>query len=187
MLLNNNPILNNNGTIKAKYENYKLRVKFNRIEKTNVDVTYSLKISKKWDKSEDELNQTIAFTEYSTTVIQAYNPSGEGINMAIDNIELDQFSYLTVIAQIKDGPIIEYVAYDPIYKIIDSDDKSGISEEEESDIGPNKNKDSDNDDWDDDDDERDDDDDDDNKNLIIIVCSIGGVIFYSVSDLLIKI
>ena len=136
------PILGNNGTITANYENSKLKVIFNKIDKSKVDVTYSLKISKKWDKSEDELNQTIAFTEYSPTVIQVYNPLEERINMEIDNIELDQFSYLTVIAQIKDGPIIEYVAYDPIYTIGDSDinDKSDMPEEETNEPEEESNK-----------------------------------------------
>ena len=124
----------NNGYITANYEksNSSLRIRFNRINKANVDLTYSLKISKKWDKSEEELNQTIAFTEYSPTVMQIYNPSGEEINMEIENIELNQFSYLTVIAQIKDGPIIEYVAYDPVYEInyTDIDDKTDIPGEE---------------------------------------------------------
>ena len=211
------PILNNNGYIRTNYEYSKLKAIFNKINKTNIDVTYSLKISKKWDKSEDELNQTIVFTEYSTTVIQVYNPSRERINMEIDNIELDQFSYLTVIAQIKDGPIIEYVAYQPIYSIKDSDidDKSDISEEEidepeeesnkpeeESDIDKEEEESSEeqsdeqkndikpnesNKNKDGDKGDDGDDDDDDIKVLIIIVSSIGGVIFLTLIALIVVI
>ena len=140
--------------IKANYKDSNLKVKFNKIDKANVEITYSLKVCKKWEKSDEEFDQTIAFTEYSPTVMQAYNPSGEGINMQMENVELKDFSYLIVIAQIKDGPIIEYVAYDPKYEF----DKDKIDDNTK----PVDN---------------DDDDDDDDDVLIAIVASIGGAIF----------
>ena len=150
-------ILNEVEDIKTNLEKSVLTVKFNRIENKNVDVTYSLKISKKWGQCKDELNKTIAFTENSPTVVQAYNPSGDGIIMKYDNFDdNDDLAYIEIIAQIKDGPIIEYVAYNPVIEIksekIDNDDK------------PIEKKD------------EDDDDDDDKKIIIAVVASIGSAI-----------
>ena len=76
--------------------------------------------------------------------------------MEMDNIELDDFSYLIVIAQIKDGPIIEYVAYEP-----KSDYEDNLEDDDDDDKDKDKDK----------------DDDDDNDVLIAIVASIGGAIF----------
>ena len=151
-------ILLDTGYIKTNYEKSNLKVRFNRINTTNIDVTYSLKICKQWEKSKEELSQTIAFTEYSPTVFQVHNPSGEGINMELDNIEVSQFSYLTVIAQIKDGPIIEYVAYDTVDKL--------KKEEIDNKTDPNTPADI----------PKDDGEDDDDDVLIAVVASIGGAI-----------
>jgi hypothetical protein len=152
-------ILLDTGYIKTNYEKSNLKVRFNRINTTNIDVTYSLKICKQWEKSKEELSQTIAFTEYSPTVYQVHNPSGEGINMELDNIELSQFSYLTVIAQIKDGPIIEYVAYDTVDKLKKEEIDNKTDPNTPADIPKDE-----------------DDDDDDNDVLIAVIASIGGAI-----------
>ena len=142
--------------IRANYKDSLVKVKFNKIDKSNVDVTYSLKVFKKGDKGAEELNKTIAFTYDSSTVMQAYNPSGEGIYMQMEeSMKKDELDYLTVIAQIKDGPIIEYVAYEPKFKFdeedVDNNDKP---------LNPNGDK-----------------DDDDDDVIIAIVASIGGAIF----------
>ena len=149
------PILDDNGTITPNYENSKLKVKFNKIDRKNVDITYSLKIIKKWDKIKEEINKTIAFNEYSSTVVQVYNPTENEIILEKDNVYREDFCYAEIIAQIKDGPIIEYVAYDPFYL---SDDYN---------------------------EEDDDDDDDDDKILIIVASSIGGAILIIVIALIV--
>ena len=108
------PILENSA-IEKTVNKKNINVKFNRINKDNLDIIYSLKIGKKWEYSKEELNGTIALSESPSYVTQVYNPKGDKINLNMSNIE-DDYSYIEVFALIKDGPIIEYVAYDPIYK-----------------------------------------------------------------------
>ena len=79
--------------------------------------------------------------------------------MELDNIELSQFSYLTVIAQIKDGPIIEYVAYDTVDKLKKEEIDNKTDPNTPADIPKDE-----------------DDDDDDNDVLIAVIASIGGAI-----------
>ena len=114
--------------IKASLKDDILKVKFNKIEKQDVFVTYSLKVATKWDKSKDESSKTIAFTESISSVVQVQNPSDKDeITITMDDFSKSNFDYLEVIAQIKDGPIIEYVAYEPTKDIdnqdIDKDDE----------------------------------------------------------------
>ena len=68
----------------------------------------------KWEYSKEELNSTIALSESPSYVTQVHNPKGDKKNLNMSNIG-DDYSYIEVFALIKDGPIIEYVAYDPIY------------------------------------------------------------------------
>ena len=145
-------ILNNNENIQTNLDKSVLTVKFNRIDNRNVDVTYALKVAKKWDKSNEEVDKTIAFTENSPSVVLTHNPSGDGIIMKYQDFDKKDLDYIEIIAQIKDGPIIEYVAYEPVYEI------------KQDDIQENQNP------------IDDDDDDDDKKVIIAVVASIGSAI-----------
>ena len=98
--------------IKATLKGDKLKVQFNKIDKQDVFITYSLKAATTWDKSKDEIKNTIAFTESISSVAQVQNPSGSEITINMEGFSKNNLDYLEVIAQIKDGPIIEYVAYD---------------------------------------------------------------------------
>ena len=113
------PILNNNSKVKLEMsidedDKYNLEVKFNKIEKNNIHLLYILKVAKKWELSSEEINCTIALTGSTSIVAYSENPKEDEITMTINDIEKD-YSYVEVIAQIIDGPIIEYVAYDPVY------------------------------------------------------------------------
>ena len=121
-------ILNDNSKIKATVsEDNSLTVKFNRIDsKNNADIIYTLKVAKKWDLSSKEENCSIALSETESLFKKEEKPSGDEITMEMDNIYKD-YAYIEVIAQIKDGPIIEYVAYEPFY----SNDHDEKQEEEE--------------------------------------------------------
>ena len=79
----------------------------------NIYVIYSLKgVESKNYKNENF--STIALTESPANITQIRNPSNkEKITLSFEKIGR-QFKYLQVIAQIRDGPIIEYVAYDTI-------------------------------------------------------------------------
>ena len=133
------PILNNNGTLKINKTQNKdkktitLNVKFNRIEKKNINVVYSLKVIEKWDLINEANNQTIALSEAGALVVQKENPSGDEINLEMDDVPND-YSNLVVIAQIKDGPIVEYVSYEPEHKTIslDSYDKRQKNKDEKN-------------------------------------------------------
>lgn len=120
------PILNNKTTLNITKENNKdknttnLKVAFNRIEKKNINVIYSLKVIKNWDGAKEANNETIALSEEDTMVTQKENPTGDEIILEMDNVPND-YSNLVVIAQIKDGPIVEYVSYEPEHKIIQKD------------------------------------------------------------------
>ena len=116
--------INKNAKIKATLKGETLKVSFNKIQKSDVFVTYSLKVATKWDNSKDELNRTIAFTESVSAVAQVQNPSGSEITITMEGFSNKNIDYLQVIAQIKDGPIIEYVAYEPTNKIdiVEDDD-----------------------------------------------------------------
>ena len=146
-------ILNDYKKIQTNLDKSVLTVKFNRIDNKNVDVTYSLKVGKNWDKSNDEEDKTIAFTENSPSVVLIHNPSGDGIIMKYQDFDKNNLTYIEIIAQIKDGPIIEYEAYDPVHEI-----KQDNIEENDKPLDNN------------------DDDDDDNKVTIAVVASIGSAI-----------
>ena len=119
--------INKTSKIKASLKDDILKVKFNKIEKQDVFVTYSLKVATKWDKSKDETSKTIAFTESISSVVQVQNPSDKDeITITMDDFSKSNFDYLEVIAQIKDGPIIEYVAYEPTKNIDEDDDDDKV-------------------------------------------------------------
>ena len=108
------PILNDNSKIKVNInEDNLLTVKFNRID-SKADIIYTLKVAKQWDLSSKEENSSIALSETESLFKKEFKPSGDEITMELDNIYKD-YTYIEVIAQIKDGPIIEYVAYEPFY------------------------------------------------------------------------
>ena len=113
------PINNNNAKIDVNIsgtsDNIKLNVAFNKIiKKDDVYVVYSLKVVQKSEISKEELNNVIAMSCSQALVKQIINPNGDKISMDIENIGKDKY-YIQVIAQIRDGPIIEYVAYEPYY------------------------------------------------------------------------
>ena len=120
------PILNNKTTLNISKKANKdkktinLSVKFNRIEKKNINVMYSLKVIKKWDLINEANNLTIALSEADALVAQKENPSGDEITLEMDDVPED-YSNLVVLAQIKDGPIVEYVSYEPEHKYIKMD------------------------------------------------------------------
>ena len=118
--LNNKTTLNISKTQNKDKKTINLSVKFNRIEKKNVNVVYSLKVIKKWEYSKEANNQTIALSEADALVAQKENPSGDEIILEMDDVP-DDYSNLVVIAQIKDGPIVEYVSYVPEHKYIKLD------------------------------------------------------------------
>ena len=114
-----------------KQKKKNIEVKFNRINKDKIDVVYSLKVGKKWEFSKDEIISTIALSESPSYVTQVHNPKDDIINLKMNDIG-DDYSYIEVFALIKDGPVIEFVAYDPIYadsisEIVESRGKNKIS------------------------------------------------------------
>ena len=111
------PILNGNPKINPTFSRNKLNVKFYRINNsTNVNIIYTLKIAKQWKLSSKENNCTIAISETDCLIKKKENDYNDTITIEIDNIGRNN-SYIQVVAQIKDGPIIEYVAYEPYYNI----------------------------------------------------------------------
>ena len=133
------PILNNNASIQVKTNKENntnitnLKVDFNKIDRNITDIIYSLKVAKKWDHSKDELNNTIALSNSPYYVTQISRQKNNIISMNMNDIG-ENNAYLEVIAQIKDGPIIEYVAYDPYYldeNYIDPSEEERKKKEEE--------------------------------------------------------
>ena len=110
-ILNDKP----NIEINAK-QNNKIDVTFNPIvyekkEGINISIIYGIKLVTNSDKIEEEYTNTIAITESNATAVQYksmldYNK----ITKELDNIP-DDINYIQVIAQIKQGSIIEYVDY----------------------------------------------------------------------------
>ena len=116
------PIFQNNNTIEYKYKRgydyCNITASFKKIDK-NLDITYSLKVVPVSNSLEEETMNTIAITESNTFVVQTKNPKDEnGVITLNAYFKEENIRYVEIIAQIKDGPIIEYVAYEPllIYK-----------------------------------------------------------------------
>ena len=111
------PIAKNKPQIKyEKNDNQnKITVKFNKIEKNNLNIIYSLKAIPSKYSIKDEIINTIAITESNCLIIKEKNPKDENdvITMSI-NTKDEEIKCVEVIAQIKDGSITEYVAYNPI-------------------------------------------------------------------------
>ena len=90
-------------------------VKFNRIDKKNVNVTYSFKAVELLNYL-NETFDTIALTESLANVSQfkkVNNQEEDKITLKLKKNK-NEFKYFQVIAQINDGPITEYVAYNSI-------------------------------------------------------------------------
>ena len=85
-------------------------VKFNKINKDNVEVIYSIK-GVESNNYKNENFTTIALTESPSTVIKKNNSKEDEISVKIDKKNGRSFNYFQVIAQIRDGPITEYEAY----------------------------------------------------------------------------
>ena len=142
------PILNNNAAIEGTMTKDKksVEVKFNRINKDNIDVVYTLKYAKKSELSKEEIGSTIAISESPSYVTQVHNPKGDKITLKMNNID-GEYAYVEVFALIKDGPVVEYVAYEP-NKSLKITDKSSETNS--------------------------DDDENNNKTLIIVISCVGG-------------
>ena len=95
--------------IEIKTENNQFKIKFNKINVKDTNVTYSVKVVKSEGYLADELMNTICFTESSALVYQAVDQGGNDITVSIP---LTEYKYIQVIAQVKQGPINEYVAYE---------------------------------------------------------------------------
>lgn len=96
-------------------DRWKFKASFYRIETDrNVSVVYTLKLAKIWDLSKQEINRTIVLTETDSLIKKKRDATGDIITLEIDNFYTESFN-AEVIAQIKDGPIIEYVAYEPVF------------------------------------------------------------------------
>ena len=109
--------MNGNPKINQTYSGNKLSVKFYRINNsTNVNIVYTLKLAKKWELSSKENNCTIAISETECLFKKKENDYNDIITIEMDNIGNNN-CYIQVVAQIKDGPIIEYVAYEPNYNV----------------------------------------------------------------------
>ena len=102
-------ISENNADLKVKENNGYLEVTFNKIESKNVDVTYSLRGVLLNDYISNEDFNTIALTQSKSTVTKMKNPNSNEITLKLK--KQGSYSHLQVIAQIRDGPITEYVAY----------------------------------------------------------------------------
>jgi hypothetical protein len=108
-------IKNNKSKPTFKDEKDKYTVVINTIEeKENINVIYSLKgVEPKNYKNENF--KTIALTESYANVTQLKNIKGKDqVTLSLAKTNGREFGYLQVIAQIRDGPITEYVAYDTI-------------------------------------------------------------------------
>ena len=116
------PFLNKNGSIKVKIENKlennknttNLNAKFNKIDKGNVNIIYSLKVVKNKKFSQGNLNDTIALSNSNSIVSQIQNQNFNKISVDINDIG-DDNAYVQLIVQIRDGPIIGYIAYKTFY------------------------------------------------------------------------
>jgi hypothetical protein len=106
---NNDSIIVNNMAETQNGNN--IEIKFNRINKNNLDITYSLKIKNELEISDEEIVNSIAISEDQSVVSNVHNPTGDIITVNVNGVK--EYSYIAVIAQIKEGPIIEYVAYKP--------------------------------------------------------------------------
>ena len=105
-------ISSNDPKLSKSEENNKIVVKFKKIEGDNLNIVYSLKCVES-GKMQKELLNTIAITETDSYVVDTKNNKDETISLSIDKNNKN-YEYFQVIAQIIDGPIIEYVSYEPL-------------------------------------------------------------------------
>ena len=98
----------NNANLNVIKGNDFWEVKFNKIDSKNVDVIYSLKGILEGDYISNEDFNTIALTQSKSTVVKAKNLNTNEITL---KLKKGEYSFVQVIAQIRDGPITEYVAY----------------------------------------------------------------------------
>ena len=92
-----------------------LSVTFNKIDKYDVAIIYSLKLIKKNNLNLEEECCSIAISEIQSSVIKVKNPIENEITMKMEEINnIKDYSYIGIIAKIIDGSNIEYVVYEPI-------------------------------------------------------------------------
>ena len=113
-------IVDNDSTLsyEKNKDSNKYTVTFKKIKsqgQSGIDVIYSLK-AVKFNNYKNEKFKTIALTESSSNVTQVKNPSTRDnkITLEIEAENENEIGFLQVIAQIRQGPITEYEAYDPI-------------------------------------------------------------------------
>ena len=117
-----------NITIKEDNANKVITCTFNKIhvDADNVDITYFLKVVDNKTYIYGEEMNTIAVTESPALIYYAKNPlpgvDGDNDKIQIKTEELydqivDNWAYITVVAQVQQQNIIEYVAYNGIMKI----------------------------------------------------------------------
>ena len=132
---NEYPILNNKNKIEYSYfkDEKNLSVTFNKIDKNDVDIIYSLKLIKKNNLNLEEECCSIAISEIQSSVIKVKNPNEKEITMKMEEINnIKDYAYIGVIAQIIDGSNIEYVVYEPI-NLKEKEDEEVEEEDEEDD------------------------------------------------------
>ena len=121
-------MMNHNITIKEDHDKKTITCVFNKVhaDGDNVDITYFLKIVDNKTYLYGEEMNTIAVTESPAYVYYAKNPlpgvdgDNDKIQIEADNLHdeiLNNWAYITVVAQIQQQNIVEYVAYNGIMKI----------------------------------------------------------------------
>ena len=116
--------INGNANLNVKEVNDLLEVKFNTINSKNVDIIYSLKGILSNDYISNENFDTIALTQSKSTVNKTKNPDKNEITLSLKK---DTYRYVQVIAQIRDGPITEYVAYNRYSFIKEEDNENNTN------------------------------------------------------------
>jgi len=103
-----------NDTINVKEDSQNLTISFNKIDKKNdeIEIDYYIKIIDPENYIKTELMKTVSLTESKSSVYLVHEQAGELMSTKIKKIK---YSCIQVIAYIKDGPINEYVAYNPVY------------------------------------------------------------------------
>ena len=121
-------MMNHNITIKEDHDKKTITCVFNKVhaDGDNVDITYFLKIVDNKTYLYGEEMNTIAVTESPAYVYYAKNPlpgvdgDNDKIQIEAENLHddiLNNWAYITVVAQIQQQNIVEYVAYNGIMKI----------------------------------------------------------------------
>lgn len=106
-----------------------ITVTFNKVIRAEENIYYALKVVPFESYVPEELYNTIAITESESVVVQSLNPEGNANNTVTMKVEKvpKEFSYIQVVAQVLDGTITEYIAYDAVFvkRIKEREDEKG--------------------------------------------------------------